>query len=245
MRRLAPVPAALLLALGLLAGCSDDGGGNGGDAASPSDETSAAEEPYLPVADGVELTEPGSDLEVGESGVIAWQPRQDLIGVLDINVTQLVRTSFADSFEGWDVSAEQKKNLTPYFVRATVTNVGETNLSQRMVPVYAVDSGDTLVEPTEFTEDFEACPGGALPRGFFVDDVAEVCMVYLIGDGLELSGVTFRPTEQFDAITWTGEIEVLEKAKDPEEREKDRNTPGNRGDKGDGGDGGDRGDRGD
>jgi hypothetical protein len=229
-RRLVPTLAALLLSLGLLAGCSDDGDGSGSDgAASPGSETSESEGPYLPVPDGIELTSPGSDLGVGESGVIAWQPRQDLIGVLDINVTQLVKTSFADSFEGWDVSEEQKKSLTPYFVHATVTNLGETNLSQRMVPLYAVDSGDTLVEPTEFTDDFEACPGGALPRGFFTDDAAEVCMVYLIADGLELSGVTFRPTEQFDAITWTGEIETLEKAPQPEQREKDRNTKGNGG----------------
>jgi hypothetical protein len=180
------------------------------------------------VPEGVELTAPGSELGVGESGAIAWQPRQNLVGVLDINVTQLVRTTFADSFEGWDVSKEQKKNVTPYFVHATVTNVGETNLSQRLVPLYAVDSSNTLVEPTKFTEDFEPCPGGALPRGFFTDDTAEVCMVYLVGDGLELSGVTFRPTEDFDAITWSGEIEALEKAEPPEQQEKDKVEKGNR-----------------
>ena len=227
-RRLAPITAALLLPLGLLTACSDDGGGSEEGAGSPSSETSESDEPYLPVPDGVELTEPGSDLEVGESGTIAWQPRQDLIGVLDIQVTQLVKTSFAESFEGWDVSDEQKQSLKPYFVHATVTNLGETNLSQRMVPLYAVDSDDTLVEPTEFTDDFAACPGGALPRGFFTQDAAEVCMVYLIADGLELRGVTFRPTEQFEAITWAGEIEALEKAQQPEEREKDRNKKGNR-----------------
>ena len=145
--------------------------------------------------------------------MIAWQPRQNLVGVLDINVTRLEKTTFAESFEGWDVKAEEKKKVTPYFVHATVTNLGETNLSQRLVPLYAVDTADTLVEPTKFTEEFKPCPGGALPRGYFTDDTAEVCMVYLIGDGLELGGVTFRPTEDFDAITWTGEIERIEKPK--------------------------------
>jgi hypothetical protein len=224
--RLVPVAAALLLPLGLLAGCGGDGDDGSDGSPSPSD-TSESSGPYLPVPEGVELTDPGSALDVGESGLIAWQPRQDLVGVLDIKVTQLVETTFADSFEGWDVTAEQQKDVTPYFVHATVTNLGETNLSQRLVPLYAVDSADTLVEPTKFTETFEPCPGGALPRGFFTDEVAEVCMVYLLGGGLELSGVTFRPTDDFDAITWSGEIEVLEKSDKPEQREKDKNKRGN------------------
>ena len=231
VRRLAPVALAALFPLGALTACGGDGDDDGG---SPDPTASASESsgPYLPVPDGVELTAPGTELEVGTSGVIAWQPRQNLVGVLDINVTQLVRTTFAQSFEGWDVKAEQKKGLTPYFVRATVANLGETNLSQRHVPLYAVDSDDTLVEPTEFTDDFEACPGGALPRGFFSDDSTEVCMVYLVGEGLELSGVTFRPTEEFEPITWTGPIEDLKKVRDPEDREKDRTKKGNRDEKG-------------
>jgi hypothetical protein len=232
IRRVAPI-GVLLLSLGLLAGCSDDGDDPGDGAPSPGTQTSETDGPYLPVPEGVELTEPGSDLAVGESGAIAWQPRQDLVGVLDINVTQLARTTFETSFEGWDVSKEQEKNVTPYFVRATVTNLGETNLSQRLVPLYAVDSTDTLVEPTKFTETFEPCPGGALPRGFFTDDTAEVCMVYLVGDGRELTGVTFRPTEDFEAITWTGEIEEIEKAPPPEQREKEKNEKGNRDERGD------------
>ena len=36
-------------------------------------------------------------------------------------------------------------------------------------------------------------------------------MVYLVGEGLKLAGVTFRPTEEFDPITWTGPIERIEK----------------------------------
>ena len=225
LRRLTPIAAALLLSLGALTGCGGDGSDNDSDdgSPSPSSETSDGEEDsYLPVPDGVELTEPGSELGVGESGVIAWQPRQNFVGVLDITITRLEKTSFAESFEGWDVKAEQQNKVTPYFVRATVTNVGATNLSGRLVPLYASDTADTLVEPTKFTEEFKPCPGGALPRGYFTDDTAEVCMVYLIGNGLELGGVTFRPIEDFDAISWSGEIEEIEKPKEDKKNDNNR-----------------------
>ncbi len=225
LRRLAPIPVALLVSLGALAGCSggdgDDKGGSQDGTPTPSSETSAAEESYLPVPEGVELTEPGSELGVSESGVIAWQPRQNLVGVLDITITRLEKTTFAESFEGWDVKAEVKDKVTPYFVHATVTNVGGTNLSQRLVPLYAADTAGTLVEPTKFTEEFKPCPGGTLPRGYFTGATAKVCMVYLIGDGLKLGGVTFRPTEEFQAITWSGEIKRIQKPKN-EKGKKDR-----------------------
>ncbi len=226
LRRLAPIAAATLLALGVLSGCSgdDDKGDSEDGSPTPSSETSDAEEPYLPVPEGVELTEPGSEVGVGQSAVIAWQPRQNLVGVLDINITRMDKTSFAESFEGWDVKAEQKNEVTPYFVRATVTNRGATNLSERLVPLYAVDSADTLVEPTKFTEEFKPCPGGTLPRGYFTNDTAEVCLVYLIGNGRQLAGVSFRPTEDFDAITWAGEITRIPKPDDKKNDKGNRNN---------------------
>lgn len=218
-----------MLALAGLTGCSGDDDGGGGNESgdepsqSPSSKATESDEPYLKVPAGVELTPPGSELGVGESAVIAWQPRQDLIGVLDLDVTRLEKTSFAESFEGWDVKAEEKKKVTPYFVRATAINRGDTNLSGRLVPLYALDSADTLVEPTKFTEEFKPCPGGDLPKGFSTDDKVDVCMVYLIAAGEKLEGVTFRPVQDFDAITWTGEIQRIEKREqDKKDRKGDR-----------------------
>jgi hypothetical protein len=207
---------AALLSLGALTGCSDGDDGDKSESESdnpsqsPTSEATESDEPYLPVPDGVELTEPGSELDVGEAAVIAWQPRQDLVGVLDVDVTRLEETSFAESFEGWDVKAEQKKKVKPYFVRTTVTNRGETNLSGRLVPLYAVDSADALVEPTKFTDDFKPCPGGTLPKGFSKGDTAKLCLVYLIAPGEKLTGVTFRPITDFDPITWTGKVQSIE-----------------------------------
>jgi len=225
MRRLVAIGAASVLSLGVLTGCGgDDKESDKGDPEPSSGSASTAvEKPYLPVPSGVELTEPGTEVSVGESAVIAWQPRQDLVGVLDVTVTKLEQTTFAQSFEGWDVKAEQKKKVTPYFVRATVTNRGETNLSKRLVPLYALDSNDTLIEPTKFTDEFKPCSGGTLPQGFAPGKTAKVCMVYLVGPGQTLAGVTFRPTDDFDAITWTGQVEKLK----PGKGKKKKNKKGN------------------
>jgi hypothetical protein len=230
IRRLLPATAVAVLGLGALVGCGGgDGGdnesdGNGNPSPSPTSETTTeTDEPYLPVPAGVELTPPGTALGVGESAVVAWQPRQNLVGVLDIKVTRLEKTSFAESFEGWDVKAEQKKKVTPYFVHASVANRGDTNLSGRLVPLYAADNGDTLVEATKFTEEFKPCPGGDLPKGFSTDDSVEVCMVYLIAAGQKLAGVTFRPIQEFEPITWMGEIQRIEK---PEDRKNQRDNNG-------------------
>ncbi len=217
IRRRGSAVAAFLLTLGVLAGCGggdgDDGNEPDGDEGpSPTAETTAPEEPYLPVPEGVELTEPGTELTVGDPAMIAWQPRQNLVGVVDVAVTRIEKTTFAESFEGWDVKQEQKQKLTPYFVHVTVANRGDTNLGGRLVPLYAEDSTDTLLEPTEFKDGtFKPCPGGILPKRFTTNQTTEVCMVYLLGDGLNLTSITFRPTSTFDPISWTGKIQRIEK----------------------------------
>ena len=53
--------------------------------------------------DGVELTEQGESLEVGETATVAYEVRQGVVGVLDITVSRLEKTSFKESFVGWDL----------------------------------------------------------------------------------------------------------------------------------------------
>jgi len=176
---------------------------------SPSDEETA----YLPVPEGVALTPPGTKLRVGDSAVVAWEPRQDLVGVLDVTVTRLVRTWFADSFEGWQLDDKTRKS-TPYFVRVSITNVGETDVGGRDVPLYAVDPTDTLIQASSFQAKFEPCPGnGVFPKKFKPGDAKDLCLVYLVPDGGRLTAVSFRPVQEFDPITWTGPMEKLAEKK--------------------------------
>ena len=155
---------------------------------------------------GVELTTQGSVLEVGDSATVAYEVRQGVVGVLDIKVTRLEKTTIRKSFVGWDLKPEQKKS-NPYFVRATVTNRGETDLGGRPVPLYIVDGTNTLVEATTFASAFTPCEPGSFPKKFRPGKKVKVCMVYLSPKKGDLTAVSFRPTQEYDPITWTGELQ--------------------------------------
>ena len=213
--RMIRVPALLaaLVAGGLaLAGCS---GSDGSDGAAPDDASTAPSTgqspagsgtPYLPVPDGVELTEPGSQLAVGDHAVVAYHPRQDQVGVLDIQVVALQKTSIKD-FSAWQLSDAQKES-NPYYVRARVENVGDTDLGGRPVPLYVVNDANVLLEPTPFASSFQPCPSTPLPEEFAPGDVTRSCLVYLAPDHGDLVSVSFRPEETFNPITWSGAVET-------------------------------------
>jgi hypothetical protein len=207
--------AVLLVAsAALLAGCSGDDtaptagestGGSSSSSASESGTPSASS--TIPVPDGVELSPQGSQLEVGDTATVAYELRQGEVGVLDIKVSRLEKTSFKKSFVGWDLDQSQK-NSNPYFVRATVTNRGETDLGDKRVPLYIVDGTNTLVEATTFASSFTPCQPGSFPKKFKPGKKTKVCLVFLSPKKGELTAVSFRPTQDYDPITWTGELET-------------------------------------
>ena len=214
-RRLGLVCAGLLISVSALAGCSSDETPSADPSASessPSAATAAPSEtaaaPYLPVPDGVELTAQGSELAVGDHAVVAYKPRQEQVAALDIRVTSLEKTTFKKSFKGWKLDAASKK-ANPYFVRARLSNVGDTDLGRRAVPLYIVDGQNTLVESSRFASTFKPCRSEPLPKKFPAGAKAKVCLVYLAPDKGELTAVSFRPTQEFNPITWTGDVDKL------------------------------------
>ncbi len=205
-RRGTALLAGLTLAGALLAGCSgDDEPDSAG--SSESGTPSASDSPYLPVPEGVELTAPGTQLKVGETATVAWEPRQDLVGVLEVTVDRLEKTTYAKSFRGWKLSSALD-DAAPYFVRATVTNVGDTDLGGQRIPLYIVDGANTLVEYSSFASRFKPCPSGDFPKPFAAGATQQVCLVYLAPKGGDLTAVSFRPTQEFDPILWTGELQA-------------------------------------
>jgi len=205
------VALALLSASTLLAGCSgdDDPGADG--SSGPSTSASATES-SLPVPDGVELTTAGSQLAVDDTATVAYEVRQGVVGVLEIKVSRLEKTTFKKSFVGWELDPGQKK-ASPYFVRATITNVGETDLGDRRPPLYIVDGTNTLVESTTFASAFTPCEPGSFPKAFPTGASAKVCLVFLSPNKGELTAVSFRPSQDFDPITWSGELQKAKKPK--------------------------------
>jgi hypothetical protein len=224
LRRLGLSTTAVLVTGALLAGCSSDGSDapDAGSSTPAGGSTSAT--PYLPVPDGVVLTEPGSQLAVGDHAVVAYHPRQNVVGALDIQVTALEKTTIKSEFSAWQLNADQQKS-NPFFVRATVKNVGDTDLGGRPVPLYIVNDQNVLVEATPFASSFEACPSTPLPEKFGPGARADVCLVYLAPDHGDLVAVSFRPDETFNPITWTGDVVKYEPPK-PDKK------PGKKGDKG-------------
>jgi hypothetical protein len=231
--RLSHALACAVLALALV-GCSDDSDDPGGDSsssgsssASGSDSGSASPSDTLLVPDGVELTDQGASLEVGETATVAYEVRQGVVGVLDITVTRLEKTSFADSFVGWDLS-DETKTAKPYFVRATVANRGETDLGElRLQPLYVLDATDTLVESTLFGSTFKPCNPDAFPTPFPPGSTVDLCLVYLVPNKGELVSASFRPTETDIPITWTGELKKPKPPKDAKGKNKGNNKDKN------------------
>lgn len=215
-------PAVVVaLAAASLSAC---GGGDGdekepesapSESASPSptpSEPTASETSYLPVPEGIELTDQGSELAVGDVAYVAYRPRQDEVGVLAIRVDRVEQTSFKESFEGWKLDAATKAT-TPYFVKVAILNAGETDLGGGDIPLYLLDSNNTLVQASSFLTTFEPCPNNPVfAKKFANGDGQEMCLVYLAPQGTALTAVSFRPTQEFDPITWTGEIKKVQPA---------------------------------
>ncbi len=227
-------PRTLALALGaslVLTSCSGgddeptgDPGSSTSSDASDSGSPSTAEEPYLPVPDGVELTAQGSELSLGDKATVAYEPRQnDDVAALDLTVTKIEKASFK-LFVGWKLSKETLRT-TPYFVHALVRNVGRTDLGGERVPLYAVDGENKLIESSTFASAFKPCPSASLPDKFRQGDKTSTCLVYLAPDKGEVTAVSFRPTEDFSPIVWTGEVTV------PEALQKDKGKKGGKQDK--------------
>jgi hypothetical protein len=220
-RRIGALVAAAALVSATVGACGGDDGTNGAPGQEPTQSRSSSEaasastsevtdpDEHLPVPEGVEPTPQGTELALNESAVVAWEPRQDLVGVLDITVTRLELTSPAESFEGWQLDGTAQRS-TPYFVHATIKNVGTTDVGGREVPLYAVNRSDTLVEASGFQARFGPCPGnGVFPERFGPGATQDVCLVYLIPRHGKLGAVSFRPSQDFDPITWTGPVRRL------------------------------------
>jgi hypothetical protein len=227
MTRVALLGLAMSAVLAVSA-CSGDDDPSADPSPTPTVPPSAS--PYLPVPEGVELTKPGSQLNVGDHAVVAYEPRQDQVGALDIAVTGLEKTSIED-FSAWQLSDEQKKS-TPYYVRATIQNVGDTDLGGRQVPLYVVNEENVLLESTPFASSFQPCPSTPFPEKFGPGDRIKTCLVYLAPNRGELEAVSFRPEESFNPIVWEGEVTRYQPPKPEKDDKKDdgKNGKGSQGD---------------
>jgi hypothetical protein len=218
-RRVVP-PALAALTLGLtlaltlgLTGCGSDSStpSSGGTTGSPSSTgtatgastTGATSAPPV-VVQGVSLTAQGTQLRLGRTARVGWHPTKTTVGVAAITVTRLQKVPMS-AFSDWRLDPATRRS-TPYFVHATVRNLGRSDLSGTPVPLYLLDQHDTLLQASSFQAEYARCPSRPLPARFTRGKRTGVCLVYFVPDHGRLVAVSFRPSQDFQAITWTGRI---------------------------------------
>jgi hypothetical protein len=214
IRRPAASAAFLALAALALAGCGG-GSSSSADTTPGTDGTTTAGDssstPTAGTVQGVKLTDQGTALTLGQAATVSWQPNQKQVGVIKVSVTKFQKVPIS-AFSAWRLDAATQKS-TPYFVHATVRNLGKTALSGVPVPLYLLDGRNTLLQASTFRAAFPPCPSVPLPATFTRGKKAKVCLVYFAPGHGTLTAISFRPTQDYDAITWTGPVSKLQQAK--------------------------------
>lgn len=208
--------AALLAPALLLSGC-----GGGEAKAKPSTKPSVA----LPTGDvkvpeGVELTKAGTELSFGQAATVAYEPNPQRSSVLSMSVDSVQEARISD-FAAYDLKPATKASR-PYYVKVTVKNVGQGDLSKAEVPLLAQDNRNALIQRSSFNNTFKRCPSTPLPDGFAPTKTATLCLVYLVPAGGTLTAMSFRPLQAFEAILWKGTIQPPVVEKKPKKKTKNK-----------------------
>jgi len=198
-RRRATLRWSVLLVTGALAlaGC----GGAEKPTTKPTVTTPTAD---VNVPAGVDLTKAGTQLKFGEKATVAYEPNSQRNTVLELTVNSATEGTIADL--GTYVLDDRTKASTPYYVDVTVTNVGDGDVGQTPIPLWAVDDANTLIQASSFTNAFTRCPSTPLPTTFAPNATVTTCLVYLVPDHGKLTGVSFRPLQAVAPIVWKGDI---------------------------------------
>jgi hypothetical protein len=200
-----PSPVLAVLAVGALAltGCS---------VSKKNDEAptpKAVPSPSLPtgnvdVPSGVTLTPAGQTLKFGEPAAVAYQPNAQRNSVLQLSVVSVQKGLISD-FASYQLNTQTKQS-TPYYVKVAVKNVGTGDVSRTGIPLYAVDSSNSLNQQTSFNNTFAKCPSQPLPAGFTAGKALSTCLVFVLRPGQTLTKVSYRPLQAFPPISWEGTI---------------------------------------
>jgi hypothetical protein len=201
---LAALTAATALALG---GCSlggDDVEKQAG--SSPSASASSTPSSTVQVPQGVSLTDQGSKLSFGHSARVLFETTHGRGTVLGLTVESVRRGTLKD-FKGFILDDAYKRKAAYYYAHVVVKNVGKSDVGGVPVPLWGVNGSNTLLPAVNFTTRFPRCPSKPLPKKFGPGDILRTCLVYLSPNKGSLVAVSYRPTQDYNPITWTGTIQ--------------------------------------
>jgi len=198
---LARTAAVATVAVLGLAGCSK--GGDAGGTPSPSSSPSPSTTVSIPA--GQSLTDQGSTLGFGDSATVVFEPTKNTGTVLKLTVESAQQGRLAD-FKGFILDDSYKQKASYYYVKVKVENVGTGDVGGVPVPLWGVNGDNTLLPAVNFTTTFPKCPSKALPSSFGAGDSLDTCLVYLSPDRGTLESVSYRPSQEFNPITWKGSV---------------------------------------
>ena len=207
-RPVLPLAAVTVAAALVLAGCSSDASTKdaaGDSSASASASSSPSGSSTVAVPDGTSVTDQGSKLSYGETGTVIFEPSQGRGTVLQLTVKS-VRQGSLDDFKGFILDDSYKQKASYYYATVSVKNVGEGDVGGVGVPLWGVNAANTLLPAVNFTTSFKPCPSKPLPKSFPKGATLSTCLVYLSPDKGKLVSVSYRPSQEFNPITWTGDI---------------------------------------
>jgi len=196
--------AALVTIAGLaLTGCS-----SGSPKAGPSPSASSASpspSTTVSIPPSAKLTDQGSNLSFGDPATVVFEPTKQTGSVLTMTVKSAQQGALSD-FKGYILDDPYKKKANYYYVDVSVENVGEGDVGGVPVPLWGVNSDNTLLPAVNFTTSFKKCPSKPLPAKFGPGDKLDTCLVYLSPDKGALSAISYRPSQEFNPIVWKGDI---------------------------------------
>lgn len=199
-----PAPRALLRCAVLMVAASLSLAGCGGEEKPTTKPSVTLPTGNVNVPSGIELTKAGTELKFGEKATVAYEPNAERNTVLEMTVTGATEGQITDL--GSYVLDDRTKASTPYYVDVTVKNIGDGDVGQTPIPLWAVDDADTLIQASSFTNSFTRCPSTPLPTTFAPNATVTSCLVYLVPDHGKLTGLSFRPLQAVAPILWTGTV---------------------------------------
>ena len=208
-----PLVAVGVAAALLLTGCSSgDPKPAAGSSPSPSHSPSSGRSPAgasasstVPVPAGTRLTAPGSRLKYGAPATVVFESTGKRGTVLQLTVRS-VRHGTRSDFKGFILDDAYKRNADYFYATVRVKNLGPADVGGVPVPLWGVNAANTLLPAVSFTTGFAPCPSKSLPARFATGAALTTCLVYLSPDRGKLTSLSYRPSQLFNPITWTGTV---------------------------------------
>jgi hypothetical protein len=157
------------------------------------------------VPDGVRLTDEGASLSFGQPATVIFEAAPNRGSVLQLTVQSVQQGTIAD-FKGFILDDAYKRKAEYYYAKVQVRNVGTGDVGGAAVPLWGVNSANTLLPAVNFTSNFSKCPSRPLPAHFAGGATMSACLVYLSPNQGSLRAVSYRPSQAFNPVTWTGVI---------------------------------------